>query len=44
MNPHDKYAAELQKSEQVGLSVETRISCTRLICVLGLLIVIGACI
>lgn len=39
---HDIFATEMQKLEQVGLSVEARISCTRLICVLGALILIGS--
>lgn len=44
MNPHDKYAAELQKEQSQWLSYDDRVKCTRLIAILGLLIVLGACI
>lgn len=44
MNPHDKYAAELQKEQSFGLSYEQRKSATKWMAILGMIVIIGACV
>lgn len=43
MNPHDKYAAELQKEQSFGLSYEQRKTATKWMIMLVVIVIIGAC-
>lgn len=44
MNPHNKYASELQKEQSFGLGYEHRKSATKWMIVLGVIVIIGACV